>query len=172
MNEIFTVYYDSPIGMLSINGREDAVLSILFDEEQEQAVPPDENTPYPVRECYLQLDEYFKGNLKDFNFPYRMEGTPFQKSVWKGLTIIPYGQTWSYKDLAVHVGNEKAVRAVGTTNSKNQLSIVVPCHRVIGSNGKLTGYAGGVWRKEWLLNHEKKNFTSTKEGINLSLMNN
>ncbi|WP_433750770.1 methylated-DNA--[protein]-cysteine S-methyltransferase [Falsibacillus pallidus] len=156
MNKNTTVYYDSPIGMIAITGSEEAVLSILFDEEKGQSIPPDGNTPGPVRDCYYQLDEYFKGNLKDFSFPYTMEGTPFQKSVWNGLTIIPYGQTWSYKDLAVHVGNEKAVRAVGTTNSKNQLSIVVPCHRVIGSNGKLTGYAGGVWRKEWLLNHEQK----------------
>ena len=79
----------------------------------------------------------------------------FQKTVWEALTKIPYAKTGAYKDIAVSIGNEKAIRAVGSANGKNKLSIVIPCHRIIGSNGKLTGYAGGLWRKEWLLNHER-----------------
>jgi methylated-DNA-[protein]-cysteine S-methyltransferase len=106
-------------------------------------------------ECERQLDEYFKGKRRTFTFPYQLDGTIFQKKVWEGLTEISYAKTSTYKEIAVSIGNEKAVRGVGSANGRNRLSIVVPCHRVIGSNGKLTGYAGGLWRKEWLLRHER-----------------
>jgi methylated-DNA-[protein]-cysteine S-methyltransferase len=105
-----------------------------------------------------QLDEYFLGKRKNFDLPLSLHGTTFQLAVWKQLETIPYGKTKTYKDIAIGVGNEKAVRAVGLTNGRNPIAIVVPCHRVIGSNGKMVGYASGVWRKEWLLAHERNNY--------------
>jgi methylated-DNA-[protein]-cysteine S-methyltransferase len=149
--------YDSPIGVIEITGTDDAVYSILFSEAESAVRHITEQTPNVLRDCYEQLDEYFKGQRQEFTIPYQMEGTEFQKKVWTALTQIPFAETGSYKDIAVSIGNEKAVRAVGMTNGKNQISIIVPCHRIIGSNGKLTGYAGGLWRKEWLLEHEKNN---------------
>jgi methylated-DNA-[protein]-cysteine S-methyltransferase len=104
----------------------------------------------------IQLDEYFEGSRKDFDFPFRQKGTPFQLGVWDELLNIPYGKTISYLQLSQRLGNVKAIRAVGTANGRNNLPIVVPCHRVIGSNGSLTGYGGGLWRKQWLLEHENK----------------
>jgi len=101
------------------------------------------------------LDEYFKGQRFTFTFPYSVEGTNFQKQVWQALTKIGYAEIGTYKTIALSINNEKAIRAVGNANGKNKLSIVIPCHRIIGSNGTLTGYAGGLWRKEWLLQHEK-----------------
>ncbi len=103
-----------------------------------------------------QLSEYFKGKRKQFDFAYEMRGTDFQKKVWSALCEIPYGQTRTYKEIATAVGNEKASRAVGMANNKNPISIAVPCHRVIGKNGKLVGYAGGLGMKEFLLNLENK----------------
>lgn len=103
-----------------------------------------------------QLVEYFNGSRKSFDFPYKLKGTEFQQKVWKALCSIPYGETRSYKEIATLVGNEKASRAVGMANNKNPLSIVVPCHRVIGSNGKLVGYASGLDMKIFLIDLEKK----------------
>ena len=117
---------------------------------------PTNDTPQLLLDCRIELDEYFKGQRKDFSVLYKLEGTMFQTSVWQALTTVPYGKTASYKEIAQQIANEKAVRAVGMTNSKNVISIIVPCHRVIGQNGKLTGYAGGLWRKQWLLEHELK----------------
>ncbi len=105
---------------------------------------------------FSQLLEYFEGKRKEFDFPYEMRGTDFQKKVWQALCDIPYGETRSYKDIAIAIGNPKACRAIGLANNKNPISIAVPCHRVIGSNGKLVGYAGGLDMKESLLNMEKK----------------
>jgi methylated-DNA-[protein]-cysteine S-methyltransferase len=152
MQKIYKAYYNSPIGIVEIRGTEDGIQSIVFvDNEVER-----EDCPTFMEECIVQLDEYFKGKRKEFSLTLLPEGTTFQKSVWKELEKIPYGNTKSYKDIAVSIGNEKAVRAIGSTNGRNPISIVVPCHRVIGANGKLTGYAGGLWRKEWLLCHEEK----------------
>ncbi|KAA0546069.1 methylated-DNA--[protein]-cysteine S-methyltransferase [Bacillus sp. BGMRC 2118] len=153
--ELYKVDYASPIGIIEIIGTHEAIESILFVEGEVPVNHLTEHTPSVLRECYEQLDEYFKGERINFTFPYAMNGTNFQKSVWKSLTTIPYAQTGSYKDIAIKIGNEKAIRAVGSANGKNKISIAVPCHRIIGSNGTLTGYAGGLWRKEWLLNHEK-----------------
>lgn len=151
MRKEYKAYYKSEIGIVEITSSEDAVLSIYFvDKEGETGEMPE-----ILKEAYTQIDEYFKGKRKEFNLKLFFEGTDFQNRVWNELTKIPYGQVVSYKDIAIAVGSEKAVRAVGSTNGKNKISIVVPCHRVIGSNGKLTGYAGGLHRKEWLLNHEK-----------------
>ncbi|MBP2242027.1 methylated-DNA-[protein]-cysteine S-methyltransferase [Cytobacillus eiseniae] len=146
--------YQSPIGVLEIIGTDEAIHAILFSE-RETAQPQNGEVPEALMSCYRQLDEYFQGKRQDFTFPYTYEGTDFQKQVWNELTSIPYAETGSYKKIAEQIGNEKAVRAVGTANGKNKLSIVIPCHRIIGANGKLTGYAGGLWRKEWLLQHEK-----------------
>jgi methylated-DNA-[protein]-cysteine S-methyltransferase len=100
------------------------------------------------------LDEYFGGGRSSFDIPLDISGTPFQMSVWRALLLIPYGTTWSYGRLAAQIGRPKASRAVGGANHNNPVSIIVPCHRVIGSNGSMTGYGGGIWRKEWLLAHE------------------
>ncbi|MFE8698468.1 methylated-DNA--[protein]-cysteine S-methyltransferase [Cytobacillus sp. FJAT-53684] len=155
MTKQYKLDYDSPIGVLEIIGTDEAICSILFSDQEIVTNSFQEDTPKVLTDCYSQIDNYFKGELQEFSFPYTFEGTDFQKTVWHALTDIPYAQTGSYKDIAVSIGNEKAIRAVGSANGKNKLSIVIPCHRIIGSNGKLTGYAGGLWRKEWLLQHEK-----------------
>ncbi|WP_282154587.1 methylated-DNA--[protein]-cysteine S-methyltransferase [Cytobacillus gottheilii] len=151
------ITYQSPLGLIEITGTEQGIVSILFFEEQAgDPVPVDSDiVPAAMKQCLQQLDEYFKGERMEFSFPFDFAGTDFQKKVWNALTTIPYAKTGSYKQIAVAIGNEKAVRAVGMANSKNPISIAVPCHRIIGSSGKLTGYAGGLWRKEWLLKHEQ-----------------
>ncbi|MCT4596212.1 MAG: methylated-DNA--[protein]-cysteine S-methyltransferase [Anaeromicrobium sp.] len=146
-------YYESELGTIEIITSDDSVLSITFVEERKE----EKEKPEILKQALAQIKEYFEGKRKEFNLKIDFVGTDFQKKVWNELLNISYGQTVSYKHIAVKIGNEKAVRAVGTTNGKNKISIVVPCHRVIGSNGKLTGYAGGVHRKEWLINHENKN---------------
>lgn len=108
-----------------------------------------------IEKTFEQLDEYFAGKRQDFELPIDPQGTEFQKKVWNELQLLSYGQIVSYKDIAMKLGDINNVRAVGTSNGKNPIAIVVPCHRVIGSNGKLIGYAGGLWRKKWLLNHEQ-----------------
>lgn len=155
MTKLHKLDYESPIGVIEIIGAEDAIISILFSEQGEKVNFLQNDTPQVLVDCFHQLDEYFKGIRYEFTVPYRIEGTEFQKNVWKALTSIPYGETGSYKDIAILIGNENAIRAVGNANGKNKVSIILPCHRIIGSNGKLTGYAGGLWRKEWLLQHEK-----------------
>ena len=154
MSTLQKLDYESPIGVLEIVGTDEAVCSILFSEDEAAQNFRNDDTSKVLLDCYSQLDEYFKGLRQQFTFPYIFEGTNFQKSVWNALTDIPYAETGSYKDIAVSIGNEKAIRAVGSANGRNKLTIVIPCHRIIGSNGKLTGYAGGLWRKEWLLKHE------------------
>lgn len=156
MTERYKVDYQSPIGVVEIIGSNEAIYSILFSEEDILVNPLNEDTPQVLTDCYHQLDEYFKGERHEFTFPMKIEGTPFQQLVWQSLTTIPYAKTASYKHIAVTMGNEKAIRAVGTANGRNKLSIVIPCHRIIGASGKLVGYAGGLWRKEWLLHHEQK----------------
>jgi len=151
---------NSPIGSIIIEGTMDAISRIEFTIFQEEKIHSSELHA----KCIKQLNEYFEGNRKDFNFPIDQEGTPFQQEVWKALLTIPYGQTISYIQLAKQLGDEKAVRAVGGANGKNKIAIVVPCHRVIGNNNTLTGYAGGLEKKKWLLQHEH-NFSPVKEGF-------
>lgn len=153
---MYKLDYASPIGVIEIAGTEHFIVSVLFAEREEVLNFPTNDIPQLLLECSIELDEYFKGQRKDFSVLYKLEGTMFQTSVWQALTTVPYGKTASYKEIAQQIANEKAVRAVGMTNSKNVISIIVPCHRVIGQNGKLTGYAGGLWRKQWLLEHELK----------------
>lgn len=117
---------------------------------------PNKETPI-IKTAYSQLLEYFEGKRRIFDIPIHLNGTEFQKKVWNALTNIPYGQTVSYKDIAISIGNEKSCRAVGMSNNKNPIAIIIPCHRVIGKNGDLTGYAGGIEIKKYLLNLEKKN---------------
>lgn len=155
MSRLHKLDYKSPIGIIEIVGTEEGICSILFSEEGTIVNDLQKETPKVLKDCFEQLAQYFKGTRQKFTFPYSFEGTDFQKTVWTALTNIPYAETGTYKDIAVSIGNEKAVRAVGSANGKNKLSIVIPCHRIVGSNGKLTGYAGGLWRKEWLLKHEK-----------------
>jgi len=149
-----TYYYKSPIGNLKLVCSNDALVYLYFVDNCEDI--PKELTSIELT-CKEQLDKYFRGELKKFDIPFVFEvGTEFQQSVWKALSDIPFGETRSYKDIAESIDNPKAVRAVGGANNKNPISIVVPCHRVIGSSGKLVGYASGLENKEWLLTHEKK----------------
>lgn len=150
--ELQTAYYSSPIGTLEIKGNEDGLLSLEFMDEP---IEPTSKIHTSIKEVTYQLDEYFTGIRKEFGLKLNPEGTEFQKKVWKELIEIPFGKTCSYLDIALKLGDKNATRAVGNSNGKNPIAIVVPCHRVIGSTGKLTGYAGGVWRKEWLLKHEQ-----------------
>lgn len=147
----YTTYYSSPIGHILITGTNTFISTILFCEKTGQE---SEHLPAVVESCVQQLDEYFFGNRKSFELPMQPVGTSFQQQVWQQLKTIDYGQTVSYMDVARAVSGEKAIRAIGAANSRNPICVIVPCHRVIGSNGSLTGYAGGLWRKEWLLKHE------------------
>lgn len=141
----------TPLGTALIKGDENgvAVITVTDDEQPETAIIPD-----CLKEAVQQLKDYFAGDLTEFSFTLNPHGTDFQKKVWQALLSIPYGKTMSYQELSVQLGDIKAIRAVASANGKNPLWIVVPCHRVIGSNGSLTGYAGGLWRKKWLLEHE------------------
>lgn len=144
-------YIQTPLGVARIEG--DAagisVISIL-DEPQ----PVSTEIPDVLQQAVTELTAYFASGRRDFTFALAPDGTDFQKRIWQLLAEIPYGKTVSYLDLARRFGDEKAIRAVAAANGKNPLWIVVPCHRVIGSDGSLTGYAGGLWRKKWLLEHE------------------
>lgn len=148
---LFVQYYQSPIGYLKITASETALLKI------EHAIEQGENTENSItKQAQMQLEDYFAGKRKSFDIPLDLQGTDFQKQVWQALLKIPYGKTCSYKELAQAIENSKAIRAVGGANNKNPVSIIVPCHRVIGANKKLVGYAGGLDRKEGLLALEQK----------------
>jgi methylated-DNA-[protein]-cysteine S-methyltransferase len=146
---LFYDYLNTPLGKMEITANDTAVKSIYFVEE----VATRQVNSLTDR-AKLQLQHYFLGELEQFDLPMLPDGTQFQQQVWQALTTVVYGKTCSYSDIANSIDNPKAVRAVGSANGKNPLTIVVPCHRVIGSNGTLTGYASGVERKAWLLNHE------------------
>ena len=145
-----TCFIESPLGITKIVGDEHgiSIISILSDGEISTKIPKN------LKECVSQLQEYFDGNRNDFDFKMNSQGTDFQQKVWQELLNIPFGKTMSYLDLSKKLGDVKAIRAVASANGRNPLWIVVPCHRVIGTDGSLTGYAGGLWRKKWLLEHE------------------
>lgn len=153
MNFFKTPYY-APVGKLQITCSDDALCALHFLDENEVEETTGENglTKLTVQ----QLDEYFSGKRKLFQIPILQNGTLFQTKVWTLLQAIPYGRTVSYMDLSKSYGDIKAIRAIASANGKNNIAIIVPCHRVIGSDQSLTGYAGGLWRKQWLLAHEAK----------------
>jgi methylated-DNA-[protein]-cysteine S-methyltransferase len=149
---------DSPIGRLLLHSDGAALTGLYMDVPAHlprgmDAWVEDRNTG-PLPETIRQLGEYFAGRRREFDLPWRLHGTEFQQRVWNALMEIPYGSTWSYGELAKRLGNPKASRAVGLANGRNPISILVPCHRVIGADGSLTGYGGGLERKRWLLAHE------------------
>lgn len=154
INEIYTdnniMYLNSPIGLIEIHSNGKEVVKIQFVDEKRYKEKKDK----VLNKSYSQLKEYFQGKRFKFDLPLKIEGTEFQNNVWNELIKIPYGYTYSYKEVAKNIGNENASRAVGNANNKNILPIIIPCHRVIGSNGNMKGYEGGLWRKKWLLDHE------------------
>lgn len=158
MAENFSTYYQSALGLLRISGTENFISEINFIDTIEK--PPTDHLrkkmPPIIIQCVEQLIQYFHGERRIFEFPIHQSGTAFQEKVWNELIGIPYGKTISYLDLSRRLGDVKAIRAAASANGKNNISIVVPCHRVIGSNRDLVGYGGGIWRKKWLLDHEAK----------------
>jgi methylated-DNA-[protein]-cysteine S-methyltransferase len=143
--------YVSPIGTIEIVGTAESVLELNFVDGEPKG---DARLPDCLETCVDQIDEYFRGKRKEFSVPLKTEGTEFQQKVWRQLERIPYGEVASYGDVARAIGRPTAPRAVGSANHNNPIAIIIPCHRVIGADGSLTGYGGGLWRKEWLLNLE------------------
>lgn len=143
---------DTPLGLLIIEGSEKGLSSIKFSDDQKFT---DQTVPEELQAAKEQIEAYFSGTLHSFNLKIDPEGTPFQHKVWKTVNQIPWGLQVSYLDLATTIGNPRAVRAVASALGRNPLLIIVPCHRIIGSNGAITGYAGGIKRKKWLLEHEQ-----------------
>lgn len=165
-----TTVFHSPLGLVRISG-DDTGVSVISCTD----VPVNEDVPEtlliepePVRLAVHQLQEYFAGTRQSFDFPMNPVGTTFQQTVWRALCDVPFGTTVSYLALTRRIGDEKAIRAVAAANGRNPLWIVVPCHRIIGSDGSLTGYAGGLWRKQWLLEHERV-LSGRETGKQLSL---
>jgi methylated-DNA-[protein]-cysteine S-methyltransferase len=150
--QTFKTYYKSPLGPIEIVGSKDSIIALDFVEDM---LPGEDELTFCVKECLKQVDEYFKGERREFFLNLQPEGTVFQKSVWRQLEKIPYGKTTSYGKVADVIGKPNASRAVGSANGKNPIAIIIPCHRVIGSDGSLTGYGGGLWRKRWLIGFEK-----------------
>lgn len=148
-----TCYIETPLGVAKITGDKNGISAVSILDNQ---IPLTANIPESLIDCVAQLKAYFNEDLKSFDLLLNPEGSNFQKKVWKELQKIPFGKTISYLDLSKLLGDVKAIRAVAGANGKNPLWIIVPCHRVIGSDGSLTGYAGGLHRKQWLLNHESE----------------
>ena len=157
-----TVYYQSPVGILSIRSAGTAISDVLFVNSWKGAIINENELSFikpkssAIKTCIKQLDEYFAGTRTEFDLHTVQSGTAFQQTVWTELCNISYGRTISYLELSKRIGNVKAIRAVGTANGNNSICIIIPCHRVIGSNGDLIGYGGDLWRKKWLLGHEGK----------------
>ncbi len=156
---IKTTYYKTPLGTAKIVGDENGIQSVsVIDEDFSSALEVVEVTnseiPECLQECVTQLDQYFSEERTDFDLKLNPQGTEFQKKVWDELLNIPFNKTRTYLEQSKALGDVKAIRAVASANGKNPIWIIIPCHRVIGSDGSLTGYAGGIWRKKWLLSHE------------------
>lgn len=148
-----TYYYHSPLGWIELKSENEALRSLIFVDEH---VKSEDQSDVFFQTCIDQLSVYFKGSLQNFNLPISYSGTSFQIQIWEELKNVAYGETASYEELSKRVNNLKAIRAVANANAQNKFHILVPCHRIIGKNGSLTGYAGGIWRKQWLLDHEAK----------------
>lgn len=151
VNNLLKTSFRTPLGLVEVEGDS---LGISKIEVKEEGIAEAQEVPQELQEAIVQIREYFSGKRKQFSLRLNPMGTDFQKKVWTALQEIPFGTTCSYLQLAERLGDVKAIRAVAAANGKNPLWIVVPCHRVIGTNGSLTGYAGGLWRKKWLLEHE------------------
>lgn len=151
MEKIF--FYETPVGRLCIGEENGCITRTTWSKVPGEYVLKETEL---ILECKKQLDEYFAGERKAFDLPLAPKGTDFQQKVWQALTEIPYGETRTYGEIAARVGNPKAARAVGMANNKNPIGIIIPCHRVVGAKGRLVGYAGGMEKKEWLLELEKK----------------
>lgn len=143
-------YYQSPVGLLLIESKDEKITVVNFNKVEKLEVNP----TAIIEQCILQLDEYFFQGRKFFDLELAPIGSPFQIKVWNELQLIPYGKTISYETLALNVGDIKSIRAVGLANGQNPIAIIIPCHRVIGKNGDLVGYGGGIENKVWLLQHE------------------
>lgn len=146
-----TAYIHSPLGITRITGDANGIAEISVRNEN---VEISSKIPKDLKQAVKQLNEYFSGQRTEFDLKLNPQGTEFQQKVWQELLNIPFGKTVSYMDITKKLGDVKAIRAVASANGKNPLWIVVPCHRVIGTDGSLTGYAGGLWRKKWLIEHE------------------
>ena len=144
-------YYKTPIGTAKIIGNKNGIISVTVIEDK---IETSTQISKCLESCIVQLDEYFGGNRTRFDLKLNLQGTDFQKKVWNELLNIPFGKTRSYMEQSKKIGDPKAIRAVASANGKNPIWIIIPCHRVIGSDGSLTGYGGGIWRKKWLLEHE------------------
>ena len=157
--QLVYMYMESPVGALKLVAHDQALVAVMWDNEDHKRVRLAElieNTQHPMLlKVRQQLEQYFAGQRQQFNLPLDFQGTDFQQQVWRALLTIPYGETRSYKDIALQIGNEKAVRAVGVANGRNPISIIAPCHRVIGSGGALVGFAGGLDKKQILLSLEQ-----------------
>ncbi len=145
------VYYKTPIGIAKITGDKDGIIEVSVMDDK---IPSSVIIPESLQACVRQLDEYFQKKRTSFYLKLNPQGTKFQKNVWNELQNIPYGKTITYLDQSKKMDSVKAIRAIASANGKNPIWIIIPCHRVIGSDGSLTGYAGGIWRKKWLLEHE------------------
>ncbi|MCK9203095.1 MAG: methylated-DNA--[protein]-cysteine S-methyltransferase [Bacteroidales bacterium] len=150
MNPIQRAFLKTPIGFVEVTGSEKGICGLCFLDFRVRI----HRVPSLLKPCIEQLEEYFAGTRKIFDLPLDLSGTPFQLGIWSELQKIPYGATLSYIGLARRIGHANALRAVGGANRRNPVPIIIPCHRVLGHDGKLVGYAGGLWRKKWLLEHE------------------
>ena len=161
--QLVYMYMDSPVGALKLVAHDQALVAVMWDNEDHKRVRLAElveDRQHPMlHKVKQQLEEYFAGQRQQFDLPLDFQGTAFQQQVWQALLNIPYGETRSYKEIAVQLGNEKAVRAVGAANGKNPISSIAPCHRVIGSSGALVGFAGGLDKKQILLSLEQSKST-------------
>ena len=152
----------TPIGELLLQSDEEALIGVYFPSETSTTpflpakLLPDSQLPPVLQQTKRELQGYFAGTIKEFSVPLTYHGTEFQMQAWEALRKIPFGEVRTYQQQATLIGNPKALRAVGGANHANRISIIIPCHRVIGKNGKLVGFGGGLWRKEWLLQHEMK----------------
>ncbi len=150
--QTFKAYYKSPLGPIEITASQDSIIALNFVDEM---LPENGELTFCVKACLKQIDEYFRGDRQEFVLNLQPAGTDFQKSVWQQLENIPYGKITSYGAIADILAKPNASRAVGSANGKNPIAVIIPCHRVIGRDGGLTGYGGGLWRKRWLLGFER-----------------
>ncbi|MFY7901144.1 MAG: methylated-DNA--[protein]-cysteine S-methyltransferase [Chitinophagaceae bacterium] len=154
MQELYYTYYESPIGLLKIGGTDQYIAELSFVDNAQQLAHGEPGVSDIIHICTEQLIEFFQGRRRIFDIPIHQNGTDFQQRVWNELLDVPFGKTMSYLDLAKKLGDPKVIRAAASTNGKNKIAIIVPCHRVIGTDKNLVGYSGGLWRKKWLLQHE------------------